>query len=217
MKKFTSLVLLLAITASVTANAQTEQQQHSQRRKSLVELSNDVSELVTNYSSFLSDRDKLDVGYKMQEIIATFRDYNIVENTTSLMCLSNGQDSVFEKFRVYDSKKSVSIGNWSSKESCQFSVNSVNRLGLTCLSNGQDSVFEKFRIYDSQNSANVGIWSSKESCALAITKMNAKGMTCLSNGQDSVFEKFKLYNVRTNSSIGEWTSEESCLSSLGSL
>jgi hypothetical protein len=202
MKKLSLVVL--SLTFSMISLAQAGQ---------LAERAQNIADRVASAERNLGGRDADDIRYALDQINYLLQRYDRFQNSDSqVSCISNGQQSVWEKFSITDLRTNKKMGGETSKETCQDLIRTQTK-GLICLSNGQQSVWEKFTVTAVDSQAKLGGETALETCKTLI-KAAKRSFICVSNGQQNVWEKFVLVNRENNARIGGETSLENCLATI---
>jgi hypothetical protein len=193
-------ILVIALLFSTAAHAQLSNQAHS------------IANMLSRVESQLHPRDAEEIRYNLQRTARLLERYGRVDGPSELICLSNGESGVWEKFYLYDAATNSRLGGATKRETCESLRNSA-RNSLICLSNGESGVWEKFTPYDLRAKANTGGATQLNTCQ-TLTERSTMNFMCISNGESGVWEKFTLYNRIQRSSLGGQTSLEGCMSSM---
>jgi hypothetical protein len=160
----------------------------------------------------MTRRDSEDARYAIDQLEYILQNYRESNGSAKLICLSNGESSVWEKFVITDIMSNQKLGGYTTKETCE-SLLRNQRKGLICISNGESSVWEKFVPLQIADGKKLGGYTTLETCQTLVQK-STPFMACVSNGESSVWEKFMLLNRKTNAYLGGATTLENCLSSV---
>lgn len=161
----------------------------------------------------LHPRDAEEIRFSLDRVDQLLRRYGGNPGGPSeLICVSNGESGVWEKFFVYNPATNSNIGGATSNANCR-DVIASQRNGLICLSNGENGVWEKFQTYDTRSNMNVGGNTALATCK-QLTVRSSDSFLCVSNGENGVWEKFNLFNRIQRVNVGGSTSLDNCLSSM---
>ena len=147
---------------------------------------------------------------QLEYILQNYRESN--GGGGRLVCLSNGESGVWEKFVMTDLMNNKQIGSYTSKQTCERLIQGQRR-GLICISNGETGVWEKFGPLQMADKKILGGYTSLSTCE-KIIQSSTQFLSCVSNGETGVWEKFTLLNRKTNKYMGGATSLESCLQTI---
>lgn len=129
-----------------------------------------------------------------------------------LLCLSNGREGSYERFRITDLATGANLGGETSYDNCR-QLLSVQNQNLLCVSNGSSGVYEEFGMYDLSRKYTVGGFTGMRICQTLVTTARLT-LVCLSNGRTSTYEKFHLYNRGLERQLGGDVSLDQCISLL---
>jgi|GEM_PF-4169357 hypothetical protein len=201
MKTFTLTILSIILSTSAFAQS-----------RELSDRALAISDRLSTLEKQLDRRDARDIERALSDVEYLLARYNDYGDSVQLTCLSNGQSSAWEKFRITDLNTNKTLGGETSRSICQSLIESQTK-GMICLSNGQSSAWEKFRIYDFRTGQYLGGETTLSACKNLMETSN-KAFICLSNGQSSAWEKFTLFNRQTQMKLGGETTLATCLSSI---
>lgn len=171
-----------------------------------------IANLLSRVEGQLHPRDADDVRFELQRIARILERYGRPGPGVELICLSNGESGVWEKFYLYDANSNARLGGSTTRETCESLRNSA-RNALICLSNGESGVWEKFTPYDLSSKGTVGGATKLDTCK-TLTERSTMNFMCTSNGEGGVWEKFTLYNRMQRSNLGGATTLEACVGSM---
>jgi hypothetical protein len=130
-----------------------------------------------------------------------------------LLCLSNGREAPYEKFRITDASTGAALGGETTLDTCR-QLLSVQNQNLMCVSNGQNGVYEEFAVYDLGRKYTIGGFTAIKTCQALVSTARLT-LVCLSDGRTSTYEKFHLYNRSLERTLGGAVSMDQCISTLG--
>jgi hypothetical protein len=135
------------------------------------------------------------------------------QSSAQLVCLSNGESGVYEKFQITDPNSGAVIGGLTTFETCKQLIASQSQ-NLICLSNGEAGIYEKFGPYDVVRKTQNGGVTELKTC-LSLVSQATPMLMCLSNGEAGIYEKFHLWNRNLAKVLGGDTQLMQCLTSMG--
>lgn len=169
-----------------------------------------ISETLYQVEDQLRPQAYEEIRYLTERIEAVLRTQPDLDSPR-MICVSNGETGVWEKWTPYNTGSQQSYGSATAKDRCQRIIQTVTN-NLICTSNGESGVWERFTVFDLKLGINIGNQTSFESC-LHVVSRSTRQFVCVSNGETGTWEKFSLFDRKSNSAIGGQTALQNCLAS----
>ncbi|MFV8259140.1 hypothetical protein ACNQKP_15135 [Bdellovibrio bacteriovorus] len=161
MKKLVFLVIGLVLAAG-GAGAQAAKASLTERAQKLsAHLKGVEGQLI--YADYEEVRDSLD---RLELVLSR---YQKPEVRSSLVCISDGNADLFERFLPTDLNSGAAFGGATTRKNCETLVAQATE-NFMCVSDGNADLFERFIVYDIKKARKVGGGTSLKSCLAAIPR-----------------------------------------------